>query len=296
METPSIFDCGIEKVKTVVSEASIEQRNFIKVIVRGCYDAWQQGWHESNGGNLSYRMTPEEVSACRSYFSEPVGEWVPLGVRAAGLQGECFVVTTKGMHFRNIMLDPATCLGIVEVNPTGDAYRNVWGFKGKEQPTSEFACHFINHAVKKAVTQGECRVLYHAHPASVLALCSVLKNDPKAISHTLWQSLTESIMMVPEGVGVVPWTAPGSTELAEATSALMENFSLVIWPHHGVFCAASNLDGALGIVHAAEKAASIYLQACAANGGTKGLTVARNENLRAAAQAFGVTLNEEYLD
>lgn len=24
-------------------------------------DGWEQGWHERNGGNLSYRVKPEEV-------------------------------------------------------------------------------------------------------------------------------------------------------------------------------------------------------------------------------------------
>ena len=33
------------------------KRDFIKT----CTDGWLQGWHERNGGNLSYRMIKEEV-------------------------------------------------------------------------------------------------------------------------------------------------------------------------------------------------------------------------------------------
>ena len=29
--------------------------------IRMCTDGWEQGWHERNGGNLTYRMRPEDV-------------------------------------------------------------------------------------------------------------------------------------------------------------------------------------------------------------------------------------------
>ena len=29
--------------------------------IRMCTETWKQGWHERNGGNLTYRMRPEEV-------------------------------------------------------------------------------------------------------------------------------------------------------------------------------------------------------------------------------------------
>lgn len=47
--------------------------------IRMCTDGWKQGWHERNGGNLTYRMRPEEVEQCRLYF-RTAGEWVSMGV------------------------------------------------------------------------------------------------------------------------------------------------------------------------------------------------------------------------
>ena len=295
METQSIFDRGVAKVKSVVSEVSIEQRDFIKAIVRTCNDGWLQGWHESNGGNLTYRMSFDEVTACRSYFSEAFGPWIPLGIQAQGLQGEHFVTTAAGVHFRNIALDPVTCLGIVEVSQRGDAYRAVWGFKGTGQPTSEFPSHFMNHAVRKAVTNGACRAIYHAHPTHVIALSAVLPGDSKTWSRVLWQSLTENIWLLPEGIGVTAALIPGSTEAAEATSKLMERCSSVVWPHHGVFCSAADLDGVFGLMHTIEKASAIYLQACSATGGAKALVTPTDDELRAIAKGFNVTLKPEYL-
>ena len=34
---------------------------FVQGFIRMADDGWQQGWHERNGGNLSYRVKPEEV-------------------------------------------------------------------------------------------------------------------------------------------------------------------------------------------------------------------------------------------
>ena len=44
-------------------------------------DGWEQGWHERNGGNLSYRIRPEEVEAVKEDF-EPK-EWQPIGTSSS---------------------------------------------------------------------------------------------------------------------------------------------------------------------------------------------------------------------
>ena len=33
---------------------------FLREFVRACDDGWHMGWHESHGGNMSYRLTDEE--------------------------------------------------------------------------------------------------------------------------------------------------------------------------------------------------------------------------------------------
>ena len=40
----------------------------VKGFIRMCNDGWLQGWHERNGGNLTYRMKEEEVAQCRPFF------------------------------------------------------------------------------------------------------------------------------------------------------------------------------------------------------------------------------------
>ena len=71
--------------------------DIIKAYIRMADDGWRQGWHERNGGNLTYRMHPEEVEQCRPFFGKP-GPWVGMGVRAENLAGEYFITTGSGKY------------------------------------------------------------------------------------------------------------------------------------------------------------------------------------------------------
>ncbi len=287
-----LFDKGISKARTVVSETSIEQRSFVKAFVRLCHDGWLQGWHESNGGNLSYRMRPEDVSACRSFFNETPGEWVAMGIQADSLRGEFFLVTGAGRHFRSIPLDPSENIGIIEINQMGDAWRLVWGIPGG-RPTSEFPSHFMIHAVRKAVTAGENRVVYHAHTTNIIALTFVLPLEDKVFTRELWEMATECPVVFPAGIGVVPWMVPGGREIAVATSELMKKYDLAVWAHHGMFAAGEDFDLTFGLMHTAEKSAEILVKMLSMR--PDKLQTITPDNFRHLAKDFHVTLPEEFL-
>lgn len=142
----------------------------VKGFMRMCNDGWLQGWHERNGGNLTYRMKEEEVAQCRPFFDEQPREWVNMGVQADNLAGEYFITTGSGKFFRNVEPDPVHSIGIVEINDKGDSWRIVWGLEDGAKPTSEFPSHFMNHSVRKAATNGANRVIYHCHATNVIAL------------------------------------------------------------------------------------------------------------------------------
>ena len=46
---------------------------FVQGFIRMANDGWEQGWHERNGGNLSYRIRPEEVEAVKEDFEPKSG-------------------------------------------------------------------------------------------------------------------------------------------------------------------------------------------------------------------------------
>lgn len=261
----------------------------IERFIRVCSDGWRMGWHERNGGNVSYRMTDEERAACKRRFKTG-RPWTALAVQSEYLRGEYFIVTGSGKFFRTVPLSPEEHIGIIELNDEGNAYRVVWGLTNDARPTSELPAHLLCHSVRSRITKGIDRALYHAHPSAVIALTRANTLTARAISRALWQSLTESILALPEGAGVLPAIPPGSLALAEATSAQMEQYSAVIWAFHGALCAGTDLDDAFGRMHTIEKAADIHLRAHPPR-----QTVSDGE-IRAIAKGFGVTINEAFLD
>ena len=68
----------------------------IEGFVRMCSDGLNQGWHERNGGNLTYRMTDDEVNEASVYFYDTPSDWVDLGITADNLAGEYFIATGSG--------------------------------------------------------------------------------------------------------------------------------------------------------------------------------------------------------
>lgn len=274
---------------------AITDSEVIQNYIRMCGDGWDQGWHERNGGNLTYRMRPEEVEQCRPYFKAAPGEWVDMGVQADNLREEFFISTGSGKYFRNVPLAPQDNICIVEINAAGDAWRIVWGLEKGGRPTSEFPSHFLNHSVRKEATGGACRVIYHAHPANLIAMTYILPLTARDFTRALWKSATECPVVFPGGVGVVPWMVPGGRDIALATSERMKEYDAAVWAHHGLFASGPDFDTTFGLMHTIEKAAQIYLLALSAGQG-RILQTIEDDALRAIAKDFGVTLREEFLD
>ena len=267
--------------------------SILKRYIRMADDGWQQGWHERNGGNLTYRLTKDEVAQMRPFFDDNPREWVNMGVTGKNLAGEYFISTGSGKYMRNVILDPEDCLCVVEINEAGDSYRIVWGLKNGGRPTSEFPSHFMNHSVRVEATDGACRVIYHAHPANVIALTYVLPLTDRDFSRALWKSATECPVVFPGGVGVVPWMVPGGADIALATSKLMQEYDAAVWAHHGLFVSGPDFDTAFGLMHTIEKAAEIYMKVVSS--GKPVLQTIRDEDLQAIADEFGVKLNQAFL-
>ena len=239
------------------------ESEFAQGFIRMADDGWQLGFHERNGGNLSYRIRPEEIEEVREDLAE--GEWHEIGTVADGVAGEYFMITGTGKYFRNVSLKPEESAGIIRISEDGSRYMTVWGLSDGTAPTSELPSHLLNHSVKKRVTNGRNRVIYHAHPANLIALTFILPTDDKVFARELWEMMPECRMVFPEGVGVLPLMAPGSREIAEASAELMEKYNAVIWARHGLFAAGEDFDLAFGLFHTIEKAAEIKIKVLSAS-------------------------------
>lgn len=265
---------------------------FVRKFIRMCDDGFQQGWHERNGGNLSYRLRPDETSAIRECLRFD-REWNPIGTGVPCLAGEFFMVTGSGKYFRNVILDPAANTCILEIDSAGEQYRICWGLTDGGRPTSELPSHLMNHEVKKGATQGRHRVIYHAHPVNTIALTFVLPLEDKVFTRELWEMATECPVVFPEGVGVVPWMVPGGRSIAVATSRLMQKYNVAIWAHHGMFCSGEDFDQTFGLMHTVEKSAEILIKVLSVRP-DKRQTITP-QNFRDLAVEFKVALPELFL-
>lgn len=265
---------------------------FAQGFIRMCNDGWEQGWHERNGGNLSYRIKEEEIAEVMDDLKTD-GAWKEIGTSVPTLANEYFLVTGSGKYFRNVILDPEDSICIIQVDAKGENYKICWGLKNGGRPTSELPSHLMNLEVKKKVTDGRYRVVYHAHTTNIIALTFVLPLKDEIFTRELWEMATECPVVFPDGIGVVPWMVPGGREIAVETSKLMEKYDVAIWAHHGIFGSGEDFDLTFGLVHTVEKAAEILVKTMSM--APKKLQTIKPDEFRHLAKDFGVTLPEKFL-
>lgn len=268
---------------------------FVQGFCRMCDDGFQQGWHERNGGNLTYLLSEADVELARPYMSEE-RSWHDMGVSVPSLAGRYFLSTGSGKFMRNVAGDPEANIGICEISSDGTSYRVVWGLLNGARPTSEFPSHVMNHAVRLEKDPTN-RIIYHAHTPGIIEMSFVVPLEDRTFSRILWQMMTECVVVFPEGIGVVPWMVPGGAAIAEATSELMKSYPAAVWAHHGLFVSGPDYDTAFGLAHTIEKAAELYIAARAANGGSEEfLNVISDKGLKDTCHDFGVQINPDFVD
>ena len=265
---------------------------FMKGFIKMADDGFQQGWHERNGGNLSYRLKAEEVEMIRPRLNAP-GEWQPIGTEVPGLAGEFFLVTGSGKYFRNIAVDPEACLAIIELDDKGVNYRIRWGLVEGGRPTSELPTHLMNHEVKKKLTNGRHRVIYHAHTTNTIALTFVLPLDDEVFTRELWESATECPVVFPDGVGGgnQQFTAGHGADDVGIDHDADRGNDLI--GDHGMFCSGEDFDLTFGLLHTVEKSAEILVKVMSM--APRKLQTITPDDFRAVAKDFHVTLPEEFL-
>jgi rhamnulose-1-phosphate aldolase len=265
----------------VLKKNNILNANYVQEMIEVTTNLYRLGWDERNGGNISYLLEENEV----------IRE-IPMIFDAASLAGKYFIVTGSGKYFKNVQANPAENLGIIRVKEDGKTLQLLWGLENGAVPTSELPSHFMSHMARLEVDP-ENRIIMHNHATHLLAMSFTHDLDEKAFTRTLWQMCTECLVVFPEGVSILPWIVPGTTEIGEATAAKMKETRLVLWPQHGIYGAGKDMDEVFGLIETAEKAAEVYTYVCAQGGINQTIS---DENLRLLADSFGVTPREGYLN
>lgn len=271
--------------------SSFLNSKYVEKICEVTHESYMRGWDERNGGNVSLRLTADEVEKY-SDISQ-VKKVFDLGFDAKELAGNYFLVTGTGRYFRNVISQPQFDTGLVRITEDGTKAELRWGFEDGGKPTSEFPSHLMSH-IARLKQDPDQRVIMHCHPTNVIALTFTQDLDERHISRLLWKMQAESLVVFPEGVGIIPYMTPGTTEIGAKTAEKMEAFHSVIWPHHGIFAAGTSLDETYGLIETIEKAATIYSQIGAQGGQIK--QAISDEQLHELAEAFGVVANPKFLD
>jgi rhamnulose-1-phosphate aldolase len=68
----------------------------------------------------------------------------------------------------------------------------------------------------------------------------------------------ETILFLPDGVGFIPYTIPGTENIAMATLKSFENHKVVLWEKHGCMTIAKTLTEAFDNLDILAKSAKIY--------------------------------------
>ena len=282
------FMDDLKKSAGKLLKKNILEAPFVKEMCRTTANMYRLGWDERNGGNISYLLKEEEVA---EYLDlNEVIRTIPTGFDAKPLIGKIFIVTGTGKYFKNVEFDPETNLGIIRIAADGTTAELLWGYKDGGRFTSELPAHLMSHMARLSIDPLH-RVVMHSHPTYTIAMNAVCPVDEKDFTHKLWQSNTESIVVFPDGVGILPCMVCGTNEIGEATAEKMKKFRLVVWTNHGIYGTGRDMDEAFGIIETVEKTAQIYMLAL---GHT--VNVIPDETLKALAKRFDVTPLEGELE
>ncbi len=269
----------------------MKETKLIKEFKKICTDGYNQGWHERNGGNLSYRMNDDEVNELKEYFNED-GKWQDIGTEVKDLANEYFMVTGSGKYFKNVSDEFEDAVCILKVSEDGKQYKIVYGLVNGGRPTSELPTHLMNLEVLKQRDK-DIRIVYHCHPVNTIALTFVLPLEDEIFTREIWEMMTECPIIFPKGIGVINWMVPGGREIGVKTSEIMKEKDVAIWAHHGMFVCGKNFDETFGLMYTVEKSAEILVKVLSMS--KEKLNTITADDFRKLQEPFGVTLEEKYL-
>ena len=262
----------------------IYEAPFIQEMCEVTKNLWRNGWDERNGGNISYML--DEAEVCLYLDLDHVIQEKDLDFEVKELAGKIFLVSASGSYFKNICKNPAKNLAIVMISDDGKRFKVLWGLEDGGVPTSELASHLKCHAVRLA-HDPDHRVILHCHSIAISAMTFIHDLDEKKFTRSLWEMITECLVVFPDGVSVLPWMVAGTVELGLASAEKMHDSRVVIWPHHGIMGAGQSMDDAFGLVETVEKAADIYMRVVQVPGGFRQKIT--SDQLWDLADQFGVT-------
>ncbi|HSG42707.1 MAG TPA: class II aldolase/adducin family protein [Anaerolineales bacterium] len=214
----------------------------------------EMGAAEGTAGNLSACVQGDtEIPVS---FSETQVVDLPLPVPK--LAGASVIVTGSGCRLREIADVPTANLAIVVIEKGGKTGKiftaQDCSFK---RITSEFNSHLAIHYEMMKDSGIQTHAVIHAQPTHLTYLSHIpAYQDEKYFNKHLYRWQPETILSIPQGIGILPFIVNGSDEQMKETALKMMEHPLVVWARHGVVARADeSIPHALDLVEYAEAAA-----------------------------------------
>lgn len=242
---------------------------------------WTNGWAERNGGNISVNLT--DLMTDEEKALSPLVAAIPLQETMTDLKGHIFYVTGTGKRMRYVAQDPFANGSLIRIAADGKSYEII--AEQPVAPTSELPSHLLMHNYLRSLGRNN-KVVLHTHPTELIGMthCKPFL-DSEVITRTLWSMIPECRIIVPKGVGIVPYEIPGTIELAHATIKQLEKHDIVFWEKHGILAVGDDLIECFDAIDTLSKSAKIYLSARMAGYEPTGMTDKQLDDL---VPAFGL--------
>lgn len=218
---------------------------------------WQKGWAERNGGNITVNVTEFMDDECKAMPAiAPVKQ---IGMVLPQLKGKYFYCKGTGKRMRDLARWPMDNGSVIRI--LDDCASYVIIADHPVMPTSELPSHLTVHA--SLIEKGSpYKATVHTHPIELVAMSHSKKFLGKdVLTKLLWSMIPETKAFCPLGLGIVPYTLPGSNALAEATLKELEDYDVVMWEKHGVFAKGLDVMDAFDQIDVLSKSAKIYINA-----------------------------------
>ena len=244
---------------------------------------WQKGWAERNGGNITVNVSEWLSDDAEANALPALTAPRPIGAVLPHLKGCWFFCKGTNRRMRDLSARPMQNGSIIRICPDCASYEIV--ADEAVPPTSELPSHLSVHNMLLA--QGSpYRASVHTHPIELVAMSHHAPFlQPGVATRLLWSMIPETRAFCPRGSGIVPYTLPGSVELADATMRELARHDVVMWEKHGVFAVDTDVMAAFDQIDVLNKAACIYQSARSMGFEPEGMS---DEQMHELSTVFGL--------
>ncbi len=230
--------------------------------VAGILDS--KGWAEGNAGNISVNITKfaKSIPDIDKSFTP-----FKLNNKFKYISRNFILLTGAGKRMRNIAEDINN--NSVVLYYKGDD-KNFYLLKTSAfikskfipekniLPTSELLSHLAIHNYM-AEQKRDDNIILHTHPLEIISLTQIKKfTNRNKINNLLKNMLSEARLVFPDGIGFVPYTMPGSREIADLTLKEIKKYKTVIWDKHGCITVGSDISEILDRIDILVKSIKVF--------------------------------------